>query len=198
MPMKVCRGTGGAVWRRMHKVGRTQTPCLGKGLNLAPGWKRFTCLGCCGTWLHTFAQPPSSSEQVLHPTETGTHNLDIAWDGPSWFPRSQRAQRLAEEIPSVPQQRWARAITERVRKSRSLWLWGNPFRSRALFQSPFIPAWLLLAALPAPLADGIELGDRITLSVQHPGFVLLQGGFCSCSHTSYNTIFQCCKQCNFC
>lgn len=70
----------------------------------AGGGNALTCLGCCGTWPHTFSQP-------LHATEIRVHNLEITRDVPSWFPRWPRAERLAEEIPSLPQHRHAKAPT---------------------------------------------------------------------------------------
>jgi len=88
-------------------------------ITFAGGGNALTCLGCCGTWHHIFSQPPSSSDQVPHATETGMHNLEITCDVLLWFPRLHRAERLARESASLPQHREAKGTTGK-KMTRSL------------------------------------------------------------------------------
>lgn len=137
---------------------------------------------------------PSSSGQVLPTTRTGMYQTSLLGCA---LVVSQTTKNL-ETCQGNPLSSTAEISQGHHRKGREYPDHDGFEAVPVLFQFSFIPAWLLLSAVSAPLAHLTELGGEITPSLQHPGLLLLQGGFCSCFQTSYNTIFQCCKECSFC
>lgn len=176
MPGQVCRSRGGAVWRRMHRLARTQMLGL-VSLNLAAGGTNVYLPGL----LWDLCSAPSCSEQVLPPQNLGCatgHCLGCAlvvshttkssetWPGNPLSSTAEIRQSCHREGGEYPGDCGFEA-------SRS-----NPFRSRALFQAPSTPAWPLPAALP-PLCRAHWAGskDHNCCTAPTPAFCSFKGHF---------------------
>lgn len=124
--VQVCRNRGGVGWRRMHRLARTQTPGLGE---CEPGSWRKKCLGCCGTWLHTFAQPPAPQSRSFTPQELGCATWASLGMCPHRFPDHKELGDLPGKSPLFHSRDKAELSQERKRISRWWWLWGKQKQS---------------------------------------------------------------------